>query len=67
MGKRSTWVKRHIECPEGKGKHELLVELRDESGKEVVNAISCGNPYLQDLGGGDCQWACWEEVSENKE
>jgi len=40
MGKHSRWIRRHIECSDGKGKHELLVELRDEDGKEVVKAIS---------------------------
>jgi len=67
MVKKSRWVKLQIECPEGRGKHELLVELRAESGKEGVNSISCNNLYLRDLSGGDCQWSCWEQVSEYKE
>ena len=64
MSKHARWVRRHIECLEGRGKHELMVELHDEGGKEVVRAISCDNPYLEDSAGGDCEWSCWEEVSE---
>ncbi|NIO10731.1 MAG: hypothetical protein GTO40_23115 [Deltaproteobacteria bacterium] len=67
MAEKSRWVTRQIECPEERGKSELLVELRNESGKEVVNAISCDNPYLQDIDGGDCEWSCWQEVSKEKE
>ena len=64
MGEQSRWVRRQIECPEGKGEHDLLIALHDEGGKEVVRAISCDNPDLEDFAGGDCEWSCWEEVSE---
>ena len=64
MDKQSRWLRRHIECPEGKGKHDLLIELHDDRGKEVVSAISCDNPLLEDFAGGDCEWSCWEEVTE---
>ena len=66
MGKYSRWVRRQIECPEGRGKHELLVELHDEAGKEVVKAISCDNPHLEDFAGDDCECSCWEEVAEEQ-
>jgi hypothetical protein len=64
MSKQSRWVRRNIECPEGKGEHDLLIASHDESGKEVVKAISCDNPDLEDFAGGDCEWSCWEEVFE---
>ena len=25
--------------------------------------ISCNNPYLKDLSGGDCGWSCWKRIS----
>ena len=65
MDKHSRWVRRRIECPEGRGKHELLVELHDDAGKEVVRAISCDNSALEDFAGGDCEWSCWDEASED--
>ena len=64
MGKQSRWVKRHIECPEGKGENDLLIEFQDDRGKEVVRAISCHNPLLEDFAGGTCGWSCWQEVRE---
>ena len=64
MGKQSRWVKRRIECPEGKGENDLLIELNDDRGIEVVRAISCDNPLLEDFAGGDCGWSCWQEVRE---
>ena len=64
MGKHSRWTRRRIECPEGRGSHELLFELHDDAGKEVGRAISCDNPNLEDFTGGDCEWSCWEAVSE---
>lgn len=65
MDINSRWVRRQIECPEGRGKHELLVELDEDGRREVVRAISCDNPYLEDFAGGGCQWSCWEEVTED--
>ena len=32
-----------------------------------TNSISCCNIYLKDLSGGDCEWACWEEVTRGRE
>ena len=64
MGGQSRWVRRNIECPEGKGEQDLLIELHDDRGIEVVRAISCDNPLLEDFAGDDCEWSCWEEVSE---
>jgi len=55
MGKHSRWVRHHVECPEGRCQHELLVELHDDAGKEVVRAISCDNPDLEDFAGYSCQ------------
>jgi hypothetical protein len=44
-----------MECPWGSGKQYLLLELHDGGGKEVVRAISCDNPNLEDFAGGDCE------------
>ena len=61
---QSRWVRSHIECPEGKDEHDLLIALRDEGGKRVLRAISCDNRYLEDFTGRDYEWSCWEEISE---
>lgn len=67
MGETHRWVKLQIECPKEKGMSELLLEWHDEEGTEVLNSMSCDNPKLRDLSGQDCDWACWESVSEKKE
>jgi hypothetical protein len=54
-------------CPEGKGETTLCLEWCFQEGKEVLNSISCKNVYLKDLSGGDCEWACWKEVTQGRE
>jgi hypothetical protein len=66
MKKRSRWVKCRMTCPEGKGKGHLFVQWQTEGGKEVVNSIRCDNVYLTDFAGGDCQWSCWDKVSQEE-
>ena len=63
MQRYSRWVKRELTCPEEMGDTELLIEWLIEGEKEFLNGISCSNPYLRDLSGGDCRWSCWEKVA----
>lgn len=67
MAKQVRWARRQMTCPEGKGETTLCLEWRFQKGKEVLNSISCCNIYLKDLSGGDCEWACWEEVTRGRE
>jgi len=67
MDSQSRWVKREIQCPQDMRPSYLLVEYRmEEGGKETLRSVSCDNPYLRDLGGGDCNWCCWEKISGEK-
>jgi hypothetical protein len=64
MKETSKFEKRIIRCPETKKSAYLMVEWRmGEDGKDQVNSISCDNPDLHDLGGGDCRWSCLETIS----
>ncbi len=63
MQEISQWEKKRIECPETMRPSYLLVEWRmEQDGTEVVNSVSCDNPNLGNLGGGDCTWSCWEKI-----
>lgn len=67
MESQSRWVKREIQCPQDLRPSYLLVEYHMEGdGKETLRSVSCDNPYLRDLGGGDCNWSCWEKISGEK-
>jgi hypothetical protein len=67
MDSVSRWVKREIQCPQDMRPSYLLVEYHmEEDGKETLRSVSCDNPYLRDLGGGDCNWSCWEKISAEK-
>lgn len=58
------WEKKKIQCPETMQPAYLMVEWRmGEDGKDVVSSVSCDNPNLHNLGGGDCSWSCWELIS----
>jgi hypothetical protein len=63
MKKTSRWERCRMVCPEGKGEGMLLVHWEMEGDSEILCGMQCGNPYLKDLGGGDCRWSCWEKVS----
>jgi hypothetical protein len=64
MDSQSRWVKREIQCPQDTRLSYLLVEYHmEEDGKETLRSVSCDNPYLRDLGGGDCNGSCWEKIS----
>ena len=63
MGKKSRWERRRIACKETGIETNLLIEWRDEEGKEVLKGVSCDNPRLQDLDNRDCKWTCWEGLS----
>jgi hypothetical protein len=66
MDAKSKWVRLRMKCPEKGCEASLLVEWRNEGGKEVLNGIVCDNQELRDLCGRDCTWFCWEEVSEDR-
>jgi hypothetical protein len=66
MDRKSKWVRRRIKCPEVGRDADLLVELLEENGAEVVNSISCDNPRLADLDNWDCEWSCWDKVAKKK-
>lgn len=66
MREQSRWVKYQMTCPEGRGESQLLLEWRVESGRESLKSVSCGNPRLRDLSGDNCQWSCWESITERK-
>ncbi len=63
MERHSRWVRREMTCPEERGHSELLLEYRLERRRQILNSISCNNPYLKDLSGGDCGWSCWKRIS----
>ena len=64
MEASSRWEKKKIQCPETMRPAYLMVEWRmGEDGKDVVSSVSCDNPNLQNLDGGDCRWSCWEMIS----
>lgn len=39
MSKQYRWIMNHIECPDEKGRQELLIELQDEGGKKIVKVL----------------------------
>jgi hypothetical protein len=66
MKQASQWSIRKRQCPEGRGKAELLLEWKVEKGRKVLHSISCDNPQLADYSGVECQWCCLEKVSGKK-
>jgi hypothetical protein len=66
MVERITWVKKQMNCPEGRGETELFAEWRHERGVDTLNSICCNNPLLRDLSGTDCRWSCWDRVAVEK-
>ena len=66
MAVQSKWVKCQMKCPEGRGEGHLFLHWHAKGEKKVLNAVRCDNMYLKDLSGGDCQWSCWEKVSEEE-
>ncbi len=51
-----------MECPEGRGTTEFLLEWGTEGDRDTLNGAYCNNPALRDLSGTECQWSCWEEI-----
>ena len=66
MTKKSKYFRHEITCPEKGEKTVLLSEWHAEGDQKVLNGIRCDNVQLKDLSGKDCQWTCWEEISEEK-
>ncbi len=67
MAVKSGWVRKRIECPEGLGLTELLVEWQAAGHEKTVNGITCKNPGLRDLSGRECRWSCWDSLAEREE
>ena len=67
MAELTRWVKQTMKCPEGRGETQVFMEWLNQGGKQVLNSISCDNPQLRDLSGSDCQWSCWEEITQRTE
>jgi hypothetical protein len=64
LRKNPRWEKKRIQCPESMRPAYLMVEWRmEKDGKDVISTVSCDNPNLHDLGGGDCTWSCWEKLA----
>jgi hypothetical protein len=55
---------RQIRCPEEDRTADLMIEWREENGKEVLNSVHCDNPRLADLDNWDCRWTCMETLKE---
>ena len=66
MKQASKWSIRKKQCPEGRGKTDLLLEWKVEKGRKVLHSVCCDNPQLADYSGMDCQWACLELISGKK-
>jgi hypothetical protein len=66
MKQASQWSIRKRQCPEGRGKAELLLEWKVEKGRKILHSISCDNPQLADYSVVECQWCCLEKVSGKK-
>ena len=62
--KRSIWEKYHIKCPEQRGEADLFLEWSLESGSRKLISASCNNEQLLDLSGKDCEWSCWDTITE---
>ena len=66
MKQASQWSIRKRECPDGRGKAELLLEWKVEKGRKALHSISCDSPQLADYSGIDCRWGCLEIISGKK-
>ena len=66
MKQTSQWSIRKRQCPEGRGKTDLLLEWKAEKGRKVLHSICCDNPQLTYYSGMDCQWGCLEIISGRK-
>jgi hypothetical protein len=66
MKHTSKWNVRQMECPEGKGLAELLLEWKVEKGKKILCSVSCDSPQLTDYSGVECRWCCLEKLSAQK-
>ncbi len=62
--KKSIWKKCHIKCPEQRGDADLFLEWSIEKGRKILRSASCNNEQLLDLSGKDCEWSCWDEISQ---
>ena len=62
MAAKSRWIKRTMKCPEGDYEAELLIEVREKDGIEVLNSVQCNNPKFRGLDNWDCRWSCWEKA-----
>ena len=66
MKQASKWNLRPMQCPEGKGKVELLLEWKVEKGRKILRSVSCDHPELSHYSGTDCKWFCQGKISGAK-
>jgi hypothetical protein len=66
MNESKTWRKCKIKCPENFGDTELFAEWCIEKEGQVLKSLSCNNPKLRDLSWQDCNWSCWDEISNTE-
>jgi len=66
MKQSSKWNLRPMQCPEGKGKTELLLEWRVEKGRKILCSASCNHLQLTHYSGTDCKWVCLGKISGAK-
>jgi hypothetical protein len=66
MKQSSKWNLRAMQCPEGKGKTELLLEWQMVKGRKILCSASCDHPHLAYYSGPDCKWFCLEKISGRK-
>jgi hypothetical protein len=55
---------RKFRCPDEDRDAQLLIEWREEDGKEVIASVHCDNPRLSDLDNWDCRWTCMEALEK---
>jgi hypothetical protein len=66
MKQSSKWNLRPMQCPEGRGKAELLLEWEVEKGRRILRSVSCDHPQLTHYSGTDCKWFCLGKISGAK-
>jgi hypothetical protein len=55
---------RKFRCPDEDRIAELMIEWRQEDGKEVIASVHCDNPRLRDLDNWDCRWTCLDALEK---
>lgn len=66
MNQKLEWTVERIECPESRGQNRVLLKWTRETGKPALIGVHCGNQYLRDYGGGNCNWSCWDTLAKTR-